>query len=135
MHRKTKGDAVKKEIFSVCLISVMLIAALVNTYCINSLTTEMNGFIEESIEAIKKDDWEYAENQIKLAEKLWIDKKGYTHIVLRHSEIDTVSDALYDCVAYVRDQSVHAAVTAAQKVMYFLNSMYDMERVRFGSVF
>lgn len=135
MHRKKKGDAVKKEIFSVCLLSLMLISALINTRCIYRLTNEMSSLIEESIDAVREDNWEYAENRIKLADRMWEEKKGYTHIVLRHSEIDTVSDALYDCISCVYDRRTGDAVIAAQKVMYYLDSMYGMERVRFGSIF
>ena len=135
LHRRKKGEAVKKEIFSVCLLIVMLTAALINIHCIKDLADEISKDVTESVNAASAGDWDTARKLAEHAETTWQSCAGYTHVVLRHSEIDTVSDALYDFMTHIYDHNAKSSATAAGKVKYHLNSIYQMEQVRFGSIF
>ena len=117
----------KKEIFSISLLAVMLITAFINIWCINKLTDEMTVLITESADAAKAENWTRAEECAELAEKTWYEKDGYTHIVLRHSEIDTVSDALYEFLSYIYERDALGTASGAKKVIYHLDSIYKME--------
>ena len=125
----------KKEILSVCMILVMLLASLLNIRYLKNLTDEMSRLVEESVQATETEDWELAEVCAEQAKNRWNSIDGYTHVVLRHSEIDTVSDALYEFVSGVYDRNQAEAKVCAEKVIYHLDSIYKMEQVRFGSVF
>lgn len=125
----------KKEILSVCLLTALIAASFVNIRGVRKLTEEMTAYIEDSVKAVYSEDWNGAERYAQLAKKLWNEKDVYTHMVLRHSEIDTVSDALYDYISDVQEQSAEASYAGAEKVIYHLDSIYQMERVRFGSIF
>jgi len=125
----------KKAIFSVSLLLIMLIAAFINIRCLNTLTHEMKSVVAESVEAAEASDWENAEAAAKRAENAWNAKDGYTHVVLRHNEIDTVSDALYDFISCINEHDAKTSAAAAEKVIYHLDSIYRMEQIRFGSIF
>lgn len=125
----------KKELFSVCLLITMLTAALINIHCIKSIANEISSDVTESLYAAENGDWYMAQKLAEQAAATWKSCAGYTHVVLRHSEIDTVSDTLYDFMAYVYDHNVKSSATAAGKVKYHLSSIYQMEQVRFGSIF
>ena len=124
-----------KEIITVCLLVLMLTAALLNIHYLNVLTEDITVLISESKNAAVAGDWGKAATTVKHAEMLWDDKTGYTHVILRHSEIDTVSDALYDFISCINERDVKASGAAADKVIYHLDSIYKMEQVRFGSIF
>ena len=124
-----------KEIITVCLLVLMLTAALLNIHYLKVLTEDITVLISESKNAAVAGDWGKAATTAKHAEKLWDDKTGYTHVILRHGEIDTVSDALYDYISCINEQDVKASGAAADKVIYHLDSIYKMEQVRFGSIF
>ena len=125
----------KKEIFSICLLVFLLTATLLNIRGVRAVTDELKEYVTVCAEYISLDDWLQAERYAQLAKKLWDEKDTYTHMVLRHSEIDTVSDALYDFTGDVYERNAEASRAGAEKIIYHLDSICDMERVRFGSVF
>ena len=124
-----------KEIITVFLLVLMLAAAFLNIQYLKVLIEDITELISESKNAAVAGDWGKAATTAKHAEKLWDDKTGYTHVILRHGEIDTVSDALYDYISCINEQDVKASGAAADKVKYHLDSIYKMEQVRFGSIF
>ena len=85
----------KKEIFAFVLLAAMIIASLINIGGIVKLTDSLTDTVSKSAEYAGREDWEKAIYYIEQAIKEWNDNDSYTHIVLRHSEIDTLSDALY----------------------------------------
>lgn len=125
----------KKEIFSICLLFSLLAATLLNIRGVRLVTDELREYVTVCTEHINNEDWLQAERYAQLAKKLWNEKDTYTHMVLRHSEIDTVSDALYDFTGDVYEHNAEASRAGAEKIIYHLDSIYEMERVRFGSIF
>lgn len=117
------------------LLAAMLIAAFVNIHCICRLTGEVADLSALAEEAAVREDWESAARYAKRAIDRWSEADSYTHIVLRHGEIDAVSDALYDLLAETYAESSGSAEAAAQRAAYHLNSISGMERIRFGSLF
>ena len=113
----------------------MLTASLLNIRYLNVLTGEISALVTESKNAAVAGDWDKAVTTAKNAEMLWDEITGYTHIILRHGEIDTVSDVLYDFISNISQKDVKASGAAADKVIYHLDSIYKMEQVRFGSIF
>ena len=117
------------------MLAVMLVTSLINIRSIEKLTNEISDIVSQSAEAAKKEDWLNAEVNIRRAETMWNEKDGYTHIVLRHTEIDTVSDALYDLIKAIYENSSETAAAEAEKVLYHLDSISRMEQLRLGSIF
>lgn len=118
-----------------CLLVAMLTASILNIYYLKGITDEVSQLVSDCAEASLEDDWKLAEVCAVQAKNKWEHCDGYTHIVLRHSEIDTVSDALYDLMSGIYDRSPADAQAGAEKVLYHIDSIYKMEQIRFGSIF
>lgn len=125
----------KKEIFAFVLLAAMIIASLINIGGILRLTESISDMVTKSANYAAKEEWEKAEYYIEQAIKDWNDNDSYTHIVLRHSEIDTLSDALYEYMSDVYEKNKEAVEGSSEKVLYHVESLSQMERIRFGSVF
>lgn len=125
----------KKEIFAITMITVLLIAAFANILYLKKVTAEITAVVEQGVQAVKNENWDIAEDCAARAEKMWNEHDGYTHMVLRHSEIDTVSDALYDFMSDVYENNEKSAYVSAEKAIYHLDNIYRMEQIRPGSIF
>ena len=94
-----------KEIAAAVLLSVMILAAAVNVACINRLCSEISELVSKAADAARMNDWDSAERFSDSAMTLWERKDRYTHVVLRHSEIDILSDALFDYYAAICEKN------------------------------
>ena len=65
----------------------------------------------------------------------WRDAKPYTHIFLRHAELDAVSDAFYDVFIHLGVGDIDAAEGAYDRLEEHLRSIDDMEQISLGAVF
>ena len=65
----------------------------------------------------------------------WLSAEGYTHIFIRHSEIDSCSDAFYDAVEALDAKDDAAVKAGLDKLRYHIQSIAKMERVSLGNVF
>ncbi len=124
-----------KEIAAAMLLFVMIASSVINVICINDMCLEMQTLIQNTADASEKEKWEEAQANAQKAIKLWEKKDSYTHIVLRHSEIDTLSDALFDLYAAVNEENSRQTAAVAKKVLYHLDSIAKMEMPSFGSIF
>ena len=61
--------------------------------------------------------------------------EGYTHIFIRHSEIDSTTDAFFELMSDVRSGDAESAAGSYEKLLAHLSSLYTMERVTLGSIF
>ena len=125
----------KKEVFAIALLGALIAVSVLNIGGIVRLTDELTETVELASAAAENENWDSAEIQAEKAIASWKAKDSYTHIVLRHSEIDTLSDALYDFLNDIMDKNVGAAEASSQKVIYHLESISQMERLRLGSIF
>lgn len=124
-----------KEVLAALLLIALLVAAVFNIGIVGKLTDDITDTVEQAVYAAESGDWDRAIENAEKAVSLWKSKDSYTHIVLRHSQIDTVSEALYDFLLEAYDQNSERLSAAAEAAMYHLDSVAQMERVRLGSVF
>ena len=126
----------KKEISALLVLAALLAAALLNIHCICGLTDELTALSEASAHAAQMENWAEAEQYAEKAVRQWEASEGYTHIVLRHAEIDAVSDSLYEMMERMAaGENADEAVAASQMAIYHLKSISGMERIRLGSIF
>ena len=72
---------------------------------------------------------------LKYLRDFWLGADGYTHIFIRHSEIDSTTDAFFELMSDVRSGDAQSASGAYEKLAAHLDSLYTMERVTLGSIF
>lgn len=123
-----------KELIASLLLLALLTGALLNIGYLRGFTAELTDELEESRKAAQTGDWEKAEKTLRSAIESWNASDRYTHIFIRHSEIDSATDALYELLSDVISQDMESAGGSYEKAQSHLSSIYTMERVTLGSV-
>ena len=65
----------------------------------------------------------------------WREAKSYTHIFLRHAELDAVSDAFFEVFIQLGAGDTAAAEGAYDRLEEHLRSIDHMEQISLGAVF
>ncbi|SHH53839.1 protein of unknown function [Sporobacter termitidis DSM 10068] len=125
----------KKEIFIGCFLVLMLAAAIVNIHFLTKLTDNVVNLIEDSEKYAGQGDWETAEKKAEEAARLWSDSDTYTHLVLRHPEVETAMDAIYGFMEEIYAKEEGAAKGAAEAAISRMQSISAIEQIKIGSIF
>ena len=126
---------IKKEICAALLLAVILTTAIINSNHLEALTSDLQELVDITAKAAADDNWSIAEeNAEKLSDK-WHEMDPYTHIVLKHSEIDSTTDAIYELLKAVYSKELGEVMGATRLASEHLFSISSMEKIRFGSIF
>ena len=122
----------KREIIALGLLILIAALLLAHIHALDALVDAIESHICLSSEAWNRSDRELAVSELETAMKLWQAAAGYTHIVIRHSEIDTVSDAFFELLAALRrDESVRESYL---RLLYHLDCIERMDELHLGSI-
>lgn len=125
----------KKEYIASGIILAMIAGAVVNVCHIKSLAKDITTQITTAQTCCRRSDYDSAEQALREGLDIWLSDEGYTHIFIRHSEIDGTSDAFYEALAAISEQDGDGAVNACEKLQYHIDSIVSMEFVTLKSVF
>lgn len=124
----------KKELFAVLLLALLLILSLMNTREISALCKNLSGSVERTRILMSDGDFEGAEDVIRDALALWRGRASYTHCVLRHTDLESIDNAMFELLEAVHSHDV-TAVVAAEETLEHLRALRDMESINLGSIF
>ena len=79
-------------------------------------------------------DFDSAKIELDKGLRHWLNADGYTHIFLRHPEIDSTTDAFYELQELLLDGGGDGCAAAYDKLRYHLESIRSMEHISIGSV-
>lgn len=125
----------KKEIIIGCFLIALLVVSFVNIHYLTKLTDNVTNLIEEAEKYAFESNWELAEKKAEEASNLWENSETYTHVVLRHAEIESATDAIYGLLQQVYSKQTGALKGAAQAAISRMKSISSIEKIKFGSVF
>ena len=125
----------KKTIVAAVLLLLLLVGTLLNIRCLDGYVAQMKGYVGDAQNRAETGDYDGAVASLRQAIELWNGIDGYTHIFIRHSEIDSASDAFYDLLGDLSARDNEAARGSFEKVLYHLESISRIEHVTLGSVF
>ncbi len=125
----------KKEVMIGCFLMILLAAALVNIHYLNELTDNVTQLIEESVKSAERGDWQQSVTKGEEAAKLWTESDTYTHLVLRHPEVEAVTDSIYGYMEQIYAREEGAAKGAARAAISRLTSISSIEKIKLGSIF
>jgi TRAP-type C4-dicarboxylate transport system substrate-binding protein len=125
----------KKEIFIGCFLALMLAAAIVNIHFLNKLTDDVTQHIEDARDFAARGDWDKAGKKAEEAAQMWSESDTYTHLVLRHPEVESATDAIYAFMQEVYAKEEGAAKGAAEAAISRMKSISSIEQIKFGSIF
>lgn len=125
----------KKAVFAVTLLLLLCALSLWNLRHLETLTGELLGGVEEAQSHWRREDFQSAEQALDRTIGCWLASDGYTHIFIRHSEIDAASDIFYDLRGDILAKDTENAEANAEKLRYHLQSIYSMEQISLKSIF
>ena len=123
----------KKEIFALSLLALLFAASLFNIRYFDRLCLDIAGEVKASAVALERGDMEAAQEHLNSALHTWLDADSYTHIFIRHPEIDSTADAFYE-LGQALEENSESCRAAYDKLLYHLESIRTMEHLRFGSI-
>lgn len=122
-----------REIIAVSILVALLALSLVNVKYIETKTELLAGEIQEAHELYQKGDNNGAAARVNESLNKWLGWESYSHIMLRHSEIDVITSAYYALLEELEgDEKVTGASFDA--LIETLNDIVKKERVTFGSL-
>lgn len=125
----------KKEIISALLLLLIFLGVLVNIRINERIVSSLINEVDMSYENLKNGNEDKAMQQLDTAIEHWLNLDGYTHIFIRHSEINSTTDAFYGFRSDVGSGDADAANGSYGLLKETLLSLMTMEQISLGSVF
>ena len=125
----------RKCIAAIIILLLIFAAGLFNIHCIDTLTRELIDLTEAAQRSARADDLPASVAAVEQAAKSWEDAAVYTHIFIRHTEVDATTDAFCELLAELYAGNADGAQGMFRKLRARLTLLADMERISFGSVF
>ena len=125
----------KKEIISALLLLLIFSGVFVNIRINERIVSSLINEVDMSYENLKNGDEDKAMQQLDTAIEHWLNLDGYTHIFIRHSEINSTTDAFYGFRSDVGSGDADAANGSYGLLKETLLSLMTMEQISLGSVF
>ena len=125
----------KKELLALLTIILLTAGAIGNLTHLNQTANQISDHIDYCVQYCSRDDYVSANTEILKAIQVWENAEHYTHVFVRHSEIDSISDLFYDAQSAIQGQQKHEAKCMLAKLKHHANSLVSMERVSIGTIF
>lgn len=124
----------KREFAAYALLILMIALLLYNIRTLDALIEGVETHVCRSSAALARGDSKLAASELETAMELWYEAEPYTHIFVRHSEIDAVADAFFELNAALRGGDAQEK-EAYLRLLYHLDSVQRMDHLRWGSIF
>ncbi len=122
-----------REIIAVSLLIALLVLSIVNVNYIENKTDFLASEIEQAYELYQDGNNEGAASLVEESLNNWLGWKAYSHIMLRHSEIDVITGSYYELLEELEsDEKVTDASFDA--LIETLNDIVNKERFTLGSL-
>lgn len=125
----------KKAFAALALLGVLFGVSVWNIRYLDRLTDTLEGHLERSRQLWLAGDLPGADLALHDALDLWYGAEGYTHVFIRHSEVNDVTDAFYDVFAALSGEDTSAAGAQYDRLTAHLESIDTMEHATLKSVF
>ena len=124
--RKTAG--------ALALAALLLAVAWWNIHHVRRFVDSQTERVELCRAALERGDGQGALAELQGALVDWREEEGYTHVFIRHAEVDAITDAFYDAAEAIVNGE-EGAGCALDRLEAHLRCVDAMERVTFKSVF
>ena len=124
-----------REICAYLLLLALFLGSLYNIHVMDDKIGSLRLAAEKAYESAQNGDFEDAERQLRSAADMWLHMDEYTHIFIRHTEIDSATDAFFDMLADIASKNAESAEGSYRKLDAHLSSLITIEHLSFGSIF
>lgn len=126
----------KRETAAWVLLLLLIGGAWWNIRSVDRLTDSILRSLDKSQAAALRGETETACAAMDEALQTWLKADSYTHIFIRHSEIDSTADAFYELQEQLISGAGEGGSRAAyDRLRYHLDSIRQMEHLSLGSIF
>ena len=125
----------KKALAALTLLALLAAISAWNIRYLDRLTAELVEYVERSRQLWTEGDLPGAREAMGNALTLWYGAEGYTHVFIRHAEVNDVTDAFFDVSAALSGEDTAAAGSQYDRLETHLDSIDTMEHVTWKSVF
>ena len=125
----------KKEFLAFLLLGAIVILSVWNLRHLDRLTAPLLALTEEDFLAAQAGNKAEAAEKARLAEETWLDAGAYTHIFLRHPEVDAATDAFCSFRGAIAGDDPGEVFGAYLSLRMRLSGLREMDQLRLGCVF
>ena len=125
----------KKELFALLTVILLIAGSIGNLTHLNKTANQISDHIDYCAQYCSRDDFTSANKEIMKAIQVWENAEHYTHVFIRHSEIDSISDLFYDAQSAIQSLEKHEAKCMLEKLQHHANSLVRMEKLSLGTIF
>ena len=123
----------KRELAAGTLLVLLIAGAWWNIRAVDRLTGEIMAGLDAAQAAEARGQAAEAREALDKALKRWLEADRYTHIFIRHAEIDSTADAFYELQSQLLSGEGDSSA-AYDKLRYHLESIRQMEHPSLGSI-
>lgn len=125
----------RKEIAAAVILMLMFAGVLINIraneHILDGLMSEVGSAYKLAVEG----DFPASEESMRTAIAHWQSYDSYTHIFIRHSEINSATEAFYNMLGDISSEDEKSLSGSYGLLSAQLKSMITMERISLGSIF
>ena len=125
----------RKELAAAVILALVFIGVLVNIKVAGSIILSLEEDVTAAYESAEKGDFDRAKPQLDAAVEHWMSLDGYTHIFIRHSEINSTTEAYFQLKSDIYAEDMGAVEGSYGLLMATLDSLMTMEQLSLGSIF
>jgi len=125
----------KREFAAVFVLAVIILLSIWNLNKIDSLTDRIIVLLSKSQTYADNLNTKEALKSLNDGLEIWLDADRYTHIFIRHSEIDSTTDAFFELKESLMGEDPISTRAAYEKLRYHIESIDEMEHPSLGSIF
>ncbi len=102
---------------------------------LDSLTDDMHALVTESQEYALDENSAAAAEALLRAADLWETEEWYTHVFVRHTEVDAVSDAVYELLGSLLNEEWGETTGGYEMFFYDIEIILILYDLSVGSIF
>ena len=124
----------KKEGLAITIILFVILGSVLNLRYLTSLIHELDAQTNKAVSEAEAENWTTSEALASDVMMQWMKMDKYTHIFIRHGEIDAVTDAFCSLLGAIKSRETSDIFMAQLTLHSRLNELVEMESVTPGSI-
>ena len=125
----------RKELAAAIILALLLTGVMVNIRVASNIILSLKEDITAAYQSAEKGDFDRAKPQLDAAIEHWMSLDGYTHIFIRHCEINSTTQAYFQLKSDIYAEDMGAVEGSYGLLMATLDSLMTMEQLSLGSIF
>lgn len=125
----------RKELAAAIILALLLTGVMVNIRVASNIILSLKEDVTAAYQCAEKGDFDRAKPQLDAAVEHWMSLDGYTHIFIRHCEINSTTQAYFQLKSDIYAEDMGAVEGSYGLLMATLDSLMTMEQLSLGSIF